>query len=78
MLGKYEETLVVDWGLCQNRSSVTSRPRARAKTCAHARLEPQDNGPDTPTVGVVGTVAYMSPEQAEGAVGPGGPGERPV
>ena len=63
MLGKYDETLVVDWGL--------AKPFERddlARSVGEETLTPisgTEDCSDTPTVGVVGTPAYMSPEQAE-------------
>ena len=64
MLGKYDETLVVDWGLAK----PFERDEA-ARSVGEETLTPSsgsgESGSDTPTVGVVGTPAYMSPEQAE-------------
>ena len=62
MLGKYDETLVVDWGLAKPFEPDHARDEAAEET-----LTPSsgDSGSDTPTVGVVGTLAYMSPEQGE-------------
>ncbi len=59
MLGKYDETLVVDWGLAKpfERNEETAGPGEEALT--------PGSGSDSPTVGVVGTLAYMSPEQAQ-------------
>jgi serine/threonine protein kinase/Tfp pilus assembly protein PilF len=61
LLGRYAETLVVDWGL--------AKPFAREPASGSGEEEPltpsAGSGSDTPTVGVVGTLPYMSPEQAE-------------
>jgi serine/threonine protein kinase len=63
MLGKYGETLVVDWGLAK----LVGRPES-AKGCEELTLLPSSGTSlvATEMYAAVGTPAYMSPEQAAG------------
>lgn len=69
MLGRFHETLVVDWGL-----AVPVQRDARAKASGEKTVMPQMGTESGSTSGgTAGTLGYMSPEQFQDAEAPLGP-----
>lgn len=70
MLGKYGETLIVDWGLAK---SLDQMPGARPGTEGPLRPALAGGSSATAQGSAIGTPAYMSPEQAAGRLDDLGP-----
>jgi len=68
MVGKYGETLVVDWGLA--KAAGKDDLSARGGLSSEPVLQPRSGSTSEPTAmgKALGTPAYMSPEQAAGRI----------
>ena len=70
MLGRFGETLLIDWGLAK---AIGRSEPAGPDGSGEATLVPPSGSGHSPTLGVLGSPRYMSPEQAAGAVESLGP-----
>jgi serine/threonine-protein kinase len=70
MLGRFGETLLIDWGLAK---ATGRREPGGPDTAREATLVPPSGSGHAPTLGALGSPPYMSPEQAAGAMESLGP-----
>jgi len=65
MIGRYGESMLLDWGLAKLVSQVEQEPSG-APSSPPVSIDPRVSGADTASGTITGTPQYMSPEATEG------------